>query len=1020
MAAQPPRPPPNNLLFSGPPPSLPRVVLIPSDPAVPRTTCDVALHAVLDQSNYADDLDEINNVGVPTYDELFGDQEDKHVIEKDPVDEQYHTYNFIRRTRSFDISDIYVSTYEGDLDDSVFRHRRSEPDLSKYGMFVEAEITLQPSQLHSLVLNNPFYDGAYAMTPNDVNENVVVLPENYLAFEDSFVPTWEYKPEFIVNPELNPGLYYDGLPLIPPNDPWSAYGNQNSSFQYYTPQFEIPSEEAGVQYMRLSDLECANIPQYMSLPVIEQATQIESRPDEIENIEGANNTKHDNVDNPRENNENNTTSPQDATSAVCVSSETIINNSLNEEDKLSGVDSNINRESSRSEDLESINADISNDVTSSLAYIPSSKSSQGQCGSDDTSDDTSPCSTDYHEASALDLAQSLDELSCCDSTDFSQSRDETSPLNEDILDDDKTVSSVVKNECNGPVLTSVHPVASLPLNQLCSIPSQKQLPQKLPPVPNNVKNNEKTSHSASDSQCTVVACEPVVSKSAKTIPSVVNVSKTVTPVTLKSTPVNSVDIANAQLIKQHPHPPAVPSAWLTKTSNHQNVDQKSTNAVQGVPQILVQNSEGEIKQQNHSATSSANRIIVNQPTSAQPSCSYAPHLPPQPSQLKPDSQPTEVESSRARSSVKDDKDGHLVYWPGYVMGARYKIIETLGEGTFGKVVEVKDLEMEHRMALKIIKNVEKYREAAKLEINVLEKLADIDPDCKNLCVKMLDWFEYHGHMCIAFEMLGQSVFDFLKDNNYQPYPLEQVRHIAYQLVYSVLFLHDNKLTHTDLKPENILFVDSDYEVVSVYNSFKKKHEMRRVKRSDVRLIDFGSATFDHEHHSTIVSTRHYRAPEVILELGWSQPCDVWSIGCIMFELQQGNTLFQTHDNREHLAMMERILGPIPCRMARKTRTKYFYHSKLDWDEKSSAGRYVRENCKPLSRYLQGNSEEHRQLFDLIARMLEYDPTQRITLRDALKHPFFTKLPAHQRLGSDRTRCNGESSGSRERSHSLSR
>ncbi|XP_069357426.1 probable serine/threonine-protein kinase dyrk2 isoform X5 [Maniola hyperantus] len=1039
MAAQPPRPPPNNLLFSGPPPSLPRVVLIPSDPAVPRTTCDVALHAVLDQSNYADDLDEINNVGVPTYDELFSDQEDKHVIEKDPVDEQYHTYNFIRRTRSFDISDIYVSTYESHLDDSVFRHRRSEPDLSKYGMFVEAEIAMQPSQLHSLVLNNPFYDSAYAMTPNDVNENVVVLPENYLAFEDSFVPTWEYKPEFIVNPELNPGLYYDGLPLIPPNDPWSAYGNQNSSFQYYTPQFEIPSEEAGVQYMRLSDLECANIPQYMSLPVIEQATQIDSCPDKIDNIKGEN----DNIDNPRESNENITTDPQEETSATCVPSETIINNALNEEE-ISGVDSNINRESSRSEDLESINADISNDVTSSLAYIPSSKSSQGHCGSDDTSDDTSPCSTDYHEASALDLAQSLDELSCCDSTDFSQSRAETSPLNEDILDDDKTVSSVVKNECNGPVLPPVHPVASLPLNQLSSIPSQKQLPQELPPVPNNVKNNVKTSHSASDSQCTVVVCVPVVSKSAKTTPSVVNVSKTVTPVTLNSTPVSSVYIANAQAVKQHPHPPAVPPAWLTKTSNHQNVDQKPTNTIQAVPQILVQNSEGEIKQQNHSATSSANRVIVNQPTSAQPSCSFAPHLPPQPSQLKPDSQPKEVESSRARSSVKDDKDGHLVYWPGYVMGARYKIIETLGEGTFGKVVEVKDLEIrvhspnalgqcvlepslshhpspvpqpaptsetfsfkrEHRMALKIIKNVEKYREAAKLEINVLEKLADIDPDCKNLCVKMLDWFEYHGHMCIAFEMLGQSVFDFLvsnKDNNYQPYPLEQVRHIAYQLVYSVLFLHDNKLTHTDLKPENILFVDSDYEVVSVYNSFKKKHEMRRVKRSDVRLIDFGSATFDHEHHSTIVSTRHYRAPEVILELGWSQPCDVWSIGCIMFELQQGNTLFQTHDNREHLAMMERILGPIPCRMARKTRTKYFYHSKLDWDEKSSAGRYVRENCKPLSRYLQGNSEEHRQLFDLIARMLEYDPTQRITLRDALKHPFFTKLPAHQRLGFQFTR-----------------
>lgn len=60
----------------------------------------------------------------------------------------------------------------------------------------------------------------------------------------------------------------------------------------------------------------------------------------------------------------------------------------------------------------------------------------------------------------------------------------------------------------------------------------------------------------------------------------------------------------------------------------------------------------------------------------------------------------------------------------------------------------------------------------------------------------------------------------------------------------------------------------------------KTREMRRVKCTDVRLIDFGSATFDHEHHSTIVSTRHYRAPEVILELGWAQPCDVWSIGLV--------------------------------------------------------------------------------------------------------------------------------------------
>ncbi|KAF5904308.1 histone-lysine N-methyltransferase SETDB1-A-like isoform X1, partial [Clarias magur] len=308
-------------------------------------------------------------------------------------------------------------------------------------------------------------------------------------------------------------------------------------------------------------------------------------------------------------------------------------------------------------------------------------------------------------------------------------------------------------------------------------------------------------------------------------------------------------------------------------------------------------------------------------------------------------------SSRSASGtrplcVRDDEEGHLICRSGDVLQERYEIVGTLGEGTFGRVMECID----HRrggahVALKIIKNVEKYREAARLEINVLERINERDPENKNLCVQMFDWFDYHGHMCLSFELLALSTFDFLKENNYLPYSISQVRHMAYQLCLAVKFLHDNKLTHTDLKPENILFVNSDF---TISYSAEKKRDERTVKSTAVRVVDFGSATFDHEHHSTIVSTRHYRAPEVILELGWSQPCDVWSIGCILFEYYLGFTLFQTHDNREHLAMMERILGPVPSRMIRKTRKqKYFYRGRLDWDENSSAGRYVRENCKPL-------------------------------------------------------------------------
>ena len=55
----------------------------------------------------------------------------------------------------------------------------------------------------------------------------------------------------------------------------------------------------------------------------------------------------------------------------------------------------------------------------------------------------------------------------------------------------------------------------------------------------------------------------------------------------------------------------------------------------------------------------------------------------------------------------------------------------------------------------------------------------------SVCVQMLDWFDYSGHICLTFDMLGLSVFDFLKDNQYHPYPLFQVRHISYQLIKAV-------------------------------------------------------------------------------------------------------------------------------------------------------------------------------------------------------------------------------------------
>ena len=85
-------------------------------------------------------------------------------------------------------------------------------------------------------------------------------------------------------------------------------------------------------------------------------------------------------------------------------------------------------------------------------------------------------------------------------------------------------------------------------------------------------------------------------------------------------------------------------------------------------------------------------------------------------------------------------------------------------------------------------------------------------------------------------------------------------------------------------------------------------------------------------------------------------------------------------------------------MCLKTRVKYFCNKgRLKWNEKSSSGRYVRENVKPLHRY--GNKppancqdpEAWEEMFDLISKMLIYEPSKRLTLTEALRHSFFADL-----------------------------
>ncbi|PKA48533.1 Serine/threonine-protein kinase AFC1 [Apostasia shenzhenica] len=349
----------------------------------------------------------------------------------------------------------------------------------------------------------------------------------------------------------------------------------------------------------------------------------------------------------------------------------------------------------------------------------------------------------------------------------------------------------------------------------------------------------------------------------------------------------------------------------------------------------------------------------------------------------------------------DDKDGHFVFGIGENLTPRYRILSKMGEGTFGQVLECWDVERREPVAIKVVRSILKYREAAMIEIDVLQRLAKNDIGGFR-CVQIRNWFDYRNHICIVFEKLGPSLYDFLRKNSYRSFHIDLVRELGRQLLESVAFMHDMRLIHTDLKPENILLVSSEYIRIPDYKTTSRSSKdgvsFKNVpKSSAIKLIDFGSTTFEHQDHNYVVSTRHYRAPEVILGLGWNYACDLWSVGCILVELCSGEALFQTHENLEHLAMMERVLGPLPLHMIRKAdrhSEKYFKRGlRLDWPEGAASRESMRAVGKlPRLQNLIMQHVDHSagDLIHLLQGLLCYDPSERLKARDALCHPFFTR------------------------------
>lgn len=346
--------------------------------------------------------------------------------------------------------------------------------------------------------------------------------------------------------------------------------------------------------------------------------------------------------------------------------------------------------------------------------------------------------------------------------------------------------------------------------------------------------------------------------------------------------------------------------------------------------------------------------------------------------------------AQQRAQSCDDPNGHFIVQLGSNLTERYKILSSMGEGTFGKVVEAWDRKRKIRVAIKIIRNVPKYRRAAEIEIGILDDIEMRERTHGDSgCVHLRGYFDFRNHVCMVFRKYGLSLFDFMKMNKFRGFRYPHVIDFAYQLTYAVSYLHSMGLVHTDLKPENVLFVSPD--VLATFDHTGRERSYKLPASTAIKLIDFGSAVYDRDFHSSVVSTRHYRAPEVVLGIPWSFPCDIWSLGCIFVELLTGEAVFQTHDNVEHLSMMERFIGPLPREMIRRAtgQAVEFFDSnfKLRYPELAPSAQSER-NVQAVSNLSRIFDAEKELLVNLVSRMMQHEPAHRISAHDALNHPVF--------------------------------
>lgn len=307
-----------------------------------------------------------------------------------------------------------------------------------------------------------------------------------------------------------------------------------------------------------------------------------------------------------------------------------------------------------------------------------------------------------------------------------------------------------------------------------------------------------------------------------------------------------------------------------------------------------------------------------------------------------------VASSSASSGVSEKK-------PAVSGLERYYKIDKVGSGTYGDVYRARDQLTGEIVALKKIRleiQDEGVPATAIREISLLKELAHPN------IVSLLNVIHQNERLYLVFEFLDLDLADYMKglNRNNKKLKPQLLKSYMYQLVKGIAHCHMHRVLHRDLKPQNLLLD----------------------KQGTLKLADFGLArafgvplrTYTHE-----VVTLWYRAPEILLGAKqYATPVDIWSIACIFVEMATGRPLFPGDSEIDELFRIFRVLGTPnddiwPGVSALK-------------DHKTSFPKWA---PKPLEEILDCICDDG---MDLLKKMLVYEPSKRISAREALKHPYF--------------------------------